>query len=841
MKRPDGKTGSRLTLSVGHLTTSTSEQLGSRPALPARGWLLPGSRADGVALAVLLALTAFVSWDLVRVANWVSRVDLLTFYLPWYAHLGERLRALDIPGWNPYVFSGTPFAGDPQSGWAYLPAMICFTLLPAIPAMKAYAVLHLVLGGVITYALARVLGMPILPSLLAAAAFEFGPYVIHNSRCCTIMAQIAPWIPLAMLGIELGLRSRTWSGRCLSWWFAGLAISQMLAGWIGQGAYNGLLVVASYIGYRTLIQPPAGSRSVPARLRMTLVHGAGVFLLGFALGAAGLLIRLDVNAATNLARGAYEELSDGSRPWTLLGMLDRILSTDQSTLKFYIGGATLALAILAPLVARARFAVPYFAVYTMVVLTLTLEPTPLHRVFYLLPQYQSLHEHSAYRIIGILWVGPAILAGATLASLPQWIRRRWGIAAALLPIAALLTLARALERQGETINGETYVAVAGVSAVLALAWVVSRPLWHNRIPWRSHLLTAGTLLLIAFVVWDPTGRGVLARIGTTTNLDIARATELAASTRDAGGAGEFLQQRLAEEGPFRYFGYDAIGLRTAETEGLTYHGRRLDPDIQALLVSARAMRLKVFDIQGYNPVQLKRYVEFIEAVNGLRQDYHDANIHPAGLRSPLLNLLNPRYIIIPNSLPPGRPRPDLVALIGRTIEVFHNERVRVLRNDAALPHAWIVHDALQVERGEALNLLANGGVDPRETVLLETAPPALEEPTDPGEDTVSITSYEADRIQLTARTTAAGILVVSEVFDSGWHVYVDGKRAPLLVADHILRAVPLAAGEHVIEMRYEPVSLRAGVWITTGALALLPVLALLSLRQRWTNRNRSSL
>ncbi len=839
--RPDRKTGSRLTLSVGHLTTGTNEQLGSRSALWVWAWRLPGSRADGAAIAALLALTAFVSWDLVRVANWVSRVDLLTFYLPWYAHLGERLRALDIPGWNPYVFSGTPFAGDPQSGWAYLPAMICFTLLPAIPAMKAYAVLHLVLGGVITYALARVLGMPVLPSLLAAAAFEFGPYVVHNSRCCTIMAQIAPWIPLAMLGIELGLRAQTWTGRGLSWWLAGLAISQMMAGWIGQGAYNGLLVVASYVGYRTLIQSPTGPRSIPARIRMALVHGAGVFLLGFALGAAGLLIRLDVNAATNLARGAYEELSDGSRPWTLLGMLDRILSTDPSTLKFYLGGATLALAVLAPLVARARFAVPYFAFYTGVVLTLTLEPTPLHQVFYLLPQYQSLHEHSAYRIIGILWIGPAILAGATVATLPQWIRRSWAIAASLLPVAALLALAHALERQGETINGETYVAIAGVSAVLTLAWIASRPHWRTRIPWQSQFLTAVTLLLIGFVVWDPTGRGVLARIGTATNPGIATATERAASTKDPGGAGEFLQQRLDEEGPFRYFGYDAIGLRTAETDGLTYHGRRLDPDIQALLVSARAMRLELFDIQGYNPVQLKRYVEFIEAVNGLRQDYHDANVHPSGLRSPLLNLLNPRYIIIPNTLPAGRPRPDLVGLMARATEVFHNERVRVLRNDAALPRAWIVHDALQVERGEALDLLARGGVDPRETALLETEPPALEDPVHPSEDAVSVTSYEADRIQLSARTTAPGILVVSEVFDSGWRVYVDGKRAPLRVADHVLRAVPLAAGEHIVEMRYEPASLRAGVWITAGALALLPVLALMSLRQRWTSRSRSGL
>jgi len=798
-------------------------------------------RGDLVAIAILLALTAVVSWDLIRVASWVSRVDLLTFYLTWYAHLGEHLRQFDIPGWNPHVFSGTPFAGDPQSGWAYLPAMLCFTFLPAVAAMKAYAVVHLIIGGLATYGLARVLGMPVLPSLVAASAFEFGPYVVHNSRCCTIMAQIAPWIPLAMLGVELALRARTWSGRALSWWLAGLAISQMLAGWIGQGAYNGMLVVASYVAYRTLIQPPDRSATLRERLVAMIIHGAGVFFLGFALGAAGVLIRLEVNAASNLAGGTYEELSDGTRPWPLLGMLDRILSTDQSTLKFYVGGATLALALLAPLVARARHAVPYFAVYTVVILTLTLEPTPLHRLFYLLPRYQSLHEHAAYRVIGLLWVGPAILAGATVATLPKWSRRRWAMVAALLPTAALVALIGALRREGGEINDETIVVIVAVSVILAVAAIAGMPSVRERFRWATHLTPALPVLLLLLILWDPTGREIVARLGTETSASIQRGIEVVASKEDPGGAGEFLQQRFAEEGPFRYFGYDPIGLRTAERDGLTYHGRRLDPRIQALLVSARAMRLGLQDIQGYNPIQLKRYVEFIRALNGLEQDYHDANIHPPGIRSPLLSLLNARYIIIPNDLEPGRPRPDLLYLLNRTTEVFRNDQIRVLRDDTALPRAWIVHDAFTVEQGEALDLLASGAVDPLETALLETDVPALAEASDPDADEATITHYEDDVIRLTTRTDAAGLLVLSEVYDSGWKAYVDGRKVPLYVANHVLRAVPLPAGEHVVELRYEPLSLQLGLWITAAALVLLPVLVLAWFLSRWTARRPSGL
>ncbi len=79
-------------------------------------------------------------------------MDTVTQYWPWYAYLGERLRAFEIPMWNPYQFSGTPFAADPLSGWGYLPAMVLFTVLPMVAAAEAYMVVH-ILAGIFAYAL----------------------------------------------------------------------------------------------------------------------------------------------------------------------------------------------------------------------------------------------------------------------------------------------------------------------------------------------------------------------------------------------------------------------------------------------------------------------------------------------------------------------------------------------------------------------------------------------------------------------------------------------------------------------------------------------------------------
>ncbi|MEA2524321.1 MAG: hypothetical protein QOF73_1548 [Thermomicrobiales bacterium] len=793
---------------------------------------------DVLGIAVIVALTALVSWNNVwRIDRWVARVDIITFYLPWYAHLGEALRNFDIPGWNPHVFSGTPFAGDPQSGWAYLPAMISFTLLPPIPAMKVFAIMHLVIGGLSTYGLARVLGMGVLPALVAGAAFEFGPFMTHNTSCCTILAQIAPWIPLAMLGIELGLRARTWVGRGLAWWLTGLAISQMLAGWIGQGAYNGLIAVGSYLAYRTLVSPPAEMQAWRDRVRKVVLHGAGIFGFGFVLGAAGVLIRLDVNSATNLAGGAYDEVTERATPaWDVIGMLSRILSATNSNLKFYLGGATFALALLALLVARRRFAVPYFAALTVVVLTLTLKTTPVHRLFYLLPEYQSLHEHSAYRIVGLLWIGPAILAGATVASWTQRAHRPWAIVAAVAPLLVVLSVRDA--SGAVPVYDRTVWIAAVASGLLALVAVLSQPRLRTRLPITVPFGTIAGVVLLALVFWDPTGRYLVETIDRPgAGPSLAASMARLAGTTDASGAGEYLQAQARTGQPFRYFGYDGVGLRTADREGLTYHGRRLDSDVERLLVSARAMRLGLQDIQGYNPIQLARYVDVIQAINGgVKQDYHDANILPSGVRSALLDILNVRYVVIPNAAPPGRPRPDLSYLVATTREVFRNESVRVLERPSALPRAWIVHDAVEVDRDESLDLLLLGGFDPRTTALLEGDLPSLAEPVDASRDTATMTRYEDDTIRLDAQTDADGLLVLSEVYAEGWRAYVDGEPVPVYVANHVLRAVPLPAGAHVVELRYEPTSLRIGLLMTAGGLVVGLLLLMLAGRERWTSR-----
>jgi len=167
--------------------------------------------------------------------------------------------------------------------------------------------------------------------------------------------------------------------------------------------------------------------------------------------------------------------------------------------------------------------------------------------------------------------------------------------------------------------------------------------------------------------------------------------------------------------------------------------------------------------------------------------------------------------------------------------VYSDDRVEVLENRDALPQARIVHSAKQVAQTETLRLLRSGAVDPRRTALLEQSPPELVRPNDASADRAVVTTYEADRIRLKTVTGTSGLLMLSEAYYPAWKAYVDGQPVPLYAADHVLRAVPVPAGEHTVELRYESWSLRAGV-----AVSLIAYLALIALTVARVRRRRKS-
>jgi len=81
---------------------------------------------------------------------------------------------------------------------------------------------------------------------------------------------------------------------------------------------------------------------------------------------------------------------------------------------------------------------------------------------------------------------------------------------------------------------------------------------------------------------------------------------------------------------------------------------------------------------------------------------------------------------------------------------------------------------------------------------------------------------EPDRVllQVKVRESGASLVLMDSLFP-GWRASVDGESAPIYLANHAFRAVPLPEGDHTVEFRYEPATYRVGLFVSLLTLGML--------------------
>lgn len=155
----------------------------------------------------------------------------------------------------------------------------------------------------------------------------------------------------------------------------------------------------------------------------------------------------------------------------------------------------------------------------------------------------------------------------------------------------------------------------------------------------------------------------------------------------------------------------------------------------------------------------------------------------------------------------------------------------LLEFTGALPRAklfttWIT----STNDTEVLSLLTNSLFKPHETVIVSSPLPlATNAPgTNPGE--VKILAYAPKRIRLEANAAVPSVLLLNDKHSPNWKVTVDGQPATLLRCNYLMQGVPVPAGRHEVEFRYEPPI--KGLYVTAAAIAIALLLLGLALFTR---------
>jgi Bacterial membrane protein YfhO len=158
------------------------------------------------------------------------------------------------------------------------------------------------------------------------------------------------------------------------------------------------------------------------------------------------------------------------------------------------------------------------------------------------------------------------------------------------------------------------------------------------------------------------------------------------------------------------------------------------------------------------------------------------------------------------------------------------------RHDA-LPRAYLVDRAVVLDDAGAADRLADPTFDPRGEAVL--APGASAQPMNGarGGAVAIIEVDEPERVRIAVRAAGDSYLVLSDSWYPGWNAAVDGIEAPIERANILFRAVRVPAGEHVVEFRYQPSSVRDGAILSAGGV-LAAVLVFVALHA-WSRGRRS--
>lgn len=171
------------------------------------------------------------------------------------------------------------------------------------------------------------------------------------------------------------------------------------------------------------------------------------------------------------------------------------------------------------------------------------------------------------------------------------------------------------------------------------------------------------------------------------------------------------------------------------------------------------------------------------------------------------------------------------------------EPLYLWENTAALPRAYVAEGWVRVDdlKGAA-DWMFRDGLDAPGVPAVED-PEGVLGPASGGRTQwhpVAVTERSPSHLVLDVSDAPAGVLVVTDTWDEGWSVQVDGRAAPLLVANGYQRGVALGPQAREVTFRYWPAGLSAGIGVSCLSLLLLGVLGARGWRTTKTGRRLSS-
>jgi hypothetical protein len=689
--------------------------------------------------------------------------DVITQIYPWKYLTAQTWKSGNIPLWNPYSFSGTVQAGNYQSA-VFSPFNFMYLLFPFNLAWSLIILIQPLLAGLFMYLLLKTYRLTGWATIIGSVAFMFSGFLVVWMAYGTL-GYAALFLPLMIALIEREtLRHSYINGILLSV----CAALSLLSGHFQISIY---VILAAFIYLTTKF------RSTPRRTGFLLAY----LLFGIGICLPQLLLTLDAYGQSVRSRLF---LKGEVIPWQYLLTVfapdffgNPVTRNDwfghYAEWASYVGVVPLFFAFRA---AIDKWSSRVYYLFLAVGSILLAYDTVFVNILFAL-RIPVISTSAASRIIFLFSFSLSVMSAFGADA----IRRDWqsGRKSVNLKITALLLF-----------------VIAGIWVTL-LGFHLFEPdkiqiAKRNLILPTIFGITALTLLIIGYFkkrILLKAVMGLLILLCCYDSVRYASKWMPFDSQADAYPENKTIAYLVKNTGFYRIYGN---------------------------LGGEACVRFGLYCIEGYDAMYQGRYGRFVASVpEGELKDSDRSvvNLNKNGkFTDNILRLLGVKYIVHRVSdgrnvwaFPYWNYDPEIMK------PVYADQYYQVYEYQAAFPRVFLASKYIIAGNDDEIIRLINAkDTDLKENLILESKPPI--EPAS-GNGIAEIISYKPNEVIIRAQSDAPKLLFLSDTYDKGWKVSVDGGNAALLRADYDFRAVSVPPGSHTIRFVYRPDSLTAGLII----------------------------
>lgn len=750
--------------------------------------------------------------------------DFSAYIFPLKYFLKASVLNCDFPFLNSRSNMDVPFFANPQAGVLY-PLSIIFYILPMIPGLKIYIILHFIIAYLaMYYFMRRVFHMREMVALYAGIMLALSGFLLSLVEYLSILSTLV-WFPLALTCVKKAVDSDEWK----YWILTGLIFSLMFLG--GKPDHAALCMGVSFLF--AIYMSFDGSRRY-LKVTAGFLFSAMVFLL---LCMAQILPFIEFILSSDRGMGTFEVVAKGSiHPLETIKFIIPDIFGNYTRdvrhfwfgqiyfLSFYIGIAPLLLALFS-LYGKGRYikAARFFAVVFFVSLLLSFGRfTPLYSILYkyFIPiRFMQYPSKFMYFAIFSLVVLSSIGFNNYLTLFRE---KNYGI---IKPHVTKLVLASSV-----------------FLCALLLLLIFQRCI-------KGLLAHAFTFFSAEFIDFE---YGYLLR----------RFFQLCAVFLLLAMPVKVLLRKQASASRFALFitvfsviniffynfnmnpvqGDDFFSQKPRITEYLD-----LKEGGRALFVDDKEK--SIFQFRNYNPeypvwdayhkihkelmhpnmnimygVSSPDSMWVVEPVPNMDDSLNIENIN-------MMSLLSVKYIY------------TVREIAGKAYELTRKLSydeflypVNVYQNRKALPEVFFTSRFRTIsDEGAALDAIRSSGFDPGSEIILKDHP---EEKFLRGDQNntisfnISSSRLSSNKTEVDIETGGNGLLFISRRYGRNWKCFVNGKLASLYRANVFFQAVPLRKGRNIVRLSYIPDTFIYGSIVSVVSLVFLAVFYLSKVRRR---------